>query len=72
MGGWVDGWMGGWVRGEYRFSSPLKKKIKTKKIASSFTAPEFFFKKIYVMKCLRSKKRLKSPVITTPGRATGI
>ncbi len=28
------------------------------KFASSFTSPDFFFKKIYVMKCLRSKKKI--------------
>ena len=32
---------------------------------STFTSPDFFFKKISVMKWLRSKKRLNGPVTTT-------
>ena len=58
-----NGYKGGvWV------SLSLEAKNKREKFASSFTAPDFFFKKIYVMKCLRSKKSLKSPVSTTgPG-----
>ena len=49
---------------ECGFSSLMKQK-KKQKFASSFTSPDFFLKKNSVMKCLRSKKRLKSPVTTT-------
>ena len=52
------------VMGEYRFSSLLKQN-KRLKFASSFTSPDFFFKKISVMKCLRSKKRLNGADSTT-------
>ena len=52
------------VRGEYGFSSLVKQK-KRLKFASSFTSPDFLLKQISVMKCLRSKKRLKSPDNTT-------
>ncbi len=34
----------------------------------SFTSPDFFFKKISVMKCLRSKKRLNDADYTTVRR----
>jgi len=35
----------------------LEEKNKRENFASSFTSPDFFFKKFYVMKCLRSKKK---------------
>jgi hypothetical protein len=55
-----DGCKGGvWV------SLSLEAKNKREKFASSFTSPDFFFKKFYVMKCLRSKKRLNAPLYTT-------
>ena len=48
------------VRGVYWFSSLLKQKIKAKNkknLLRHLQRRNFFFKKIYVMKCLRSKKR---------------
>ena len=60
-----NGYKGGvWV------SLSLEAKNKREKFASSFTAPDFFFKFFYVMKCLRSKKRLKSLLITTDPQQT--
>jgi len=57
-----DGCKGGvWV------SLSLEAKNKREKFASSFTSPDFFFKKFYVMKCLRSKKRLNASDYTTHG-----
>jgi hypothetical protein len=47
------------VRGVYGFSSLMKQKIKGKNYAV-FCFAGFFFKKISVMKCLRSKKRKKA------------
>ena len=44
----------------------LWSKIKRLKFASSFTSPDFFFKKISVMKWLWSKKFINGPVTTTP------
>jgi len=44
----------------------LKQKIKTKNKKNLLRhLQEFFFKKIYVMKCLRSKKRLNGADYTT-------
>jgi hypothetical protein len=48
----------------------LGSKIKKLKFASSFTSPDFFFKKNSVMKCLRSKKRLNVADYTTYSRVT--
>ncbi len=55
--------MDGWAEGEGKdgFSS-LVKQIKKGKNALSFASPDFLFLKFSVMKCLRSKKREKSPV----------
>ena len=52
------------VRGEYGFSS-LVKQNKKAKIYFVIHIAGFFFKKNSVMKCLRNKKRLKSPATTT-------
>ena len=60
-----DGCKGGvWV------SLSLEAKNKREKFASSFTSPDFFFKIFYVMKCLRSKKRLNASDYTTGGCST--
>ena len=45
------------VRGEYRFSS-LMKQNKKAKICFVIYIAGFFFKKFYVVKCLRSKKKI--------------
>ena len=54
------------VRGEYRFSSLLKQNKKAK-ICFVIYIAGFFFKIFYVMKCLRSKKRLNGADYTTKG-----
>jgi len=46
-------------------SSLLKQKIKGKLLLRHLHRRIFFFKKISVMKCLRSKKRLNAPLFTT-------
>ena len=51
------------VRGKYGFSS-LVKQNKKAKICFVIYIAGFFFKFFSVMKCLRSKKRKKSPAIT--------
>jgi hypothetical protein len=52
------------IRGECGFSS-LMKQNKKAKICFVICFAGFFFLKKSVMKCLRSKKREKSPVNTT-------
>ena len=56
--------------GEYRFSSLLKQNKKAK-ICFVIYIAGFFFKKISVMKCLRSKKRKSALLITTCGVRAG-
>ena len=44
------------VRGEYRFSSLVKQKKKLK-FASSFTSPDFFFKKKFCYEVFAKQKK---------------
>ena len=56
-------------RGEYGISSLLKQKIKGKNLLRHLQRRNFFFKIFYVMKCLRSKKRLNSLLFSSVASA---